>query len=150
MRWESAIETNHRFFGLLWQAFGMAEKMIVFFDGECQLCQSSLRWLNRVDGEDRLLFAPLQGETARQNNINRKDDSMAVIEDGEVWRASEAVMRAFLRAGGPGLVFGGILLLTPEPIREWGYRLVARYRLRLMRNRACGLPEEGMREKLLA
>lgn len=128
----------------------MGKKMIVFFDGECQLCQSSLKWLNRVDGEDRLLFAPLQGETARRHEIDRENDSLAVIEDGEVWRASEAVMRACLRAGGPGLILGGILLLIPEPLREWGYRVVARNRLRLMKGGACGLPEEGMREKLLA
>ncbi len=39
---------------------------MVLFDGGCGLCQRSVRWFLHRDRHARLLFAPLQGETARK------------------------------------------------------------------------------------
>lgn len=122
--------------------------MIVFFDSDCLMCQGALKWLNRLDGDDRLLFAPLTGETARSFAIDLADDSMAVVDGGEIWRASEAARLAFRRAGGLGTLFAGILALIPLGMRTWGYHWIARNRKRLVKNEACGIPEEGMREKM--
>jgi len=41
------------------------EKPILFFDGECGLCQYSVRLLAGIDYKKRLYFAPLQGLTAQ-------------------------------------------------------------------------------------
>lgn len=122
--------------------------MIVFFDDECLMCQASLKWLNRLDSDDRLLFAPLRGETASRFEIDRAKDSIAVAEGGRVWRSSEALRLACLRAGGPGVLVAGFLILIPMPLREWGYRLIAGNRKKFLKGSSCGLPEEGMREKM--
>ena len=127
----------------------MDGKTIVFFDSDCLLCQEALKWLNRLDGDDRLNFAPLQGETAKNWEIHGPDDSMAVVHEGGVARASEAVRLALEEAGGVGIVFALILKIIPLKLRDWGYGLIARDRKRLGQGRACGIPEEGMREKLL-
>lgn len=37
---------------------------IVFFDGCCHLCNSSVKWLIRLDKKRILKYAPLQGESA--------------------------------------------------------------------------------------
>ena len=42
------------------------EKPILFFDGECGLCQGSVRLLAAIDCQKRLYFAPLQGLTAQR------------------------------------------------------------------------------------
>ena len=42
------------------------EKPILFFDGECGLCQGSVRLLASIDCHKRLFFAPLQGLTAQR------------------------------------------------------------------------------------
>jgi predicted DCC family thiol-disulfide oxidoreductase YuxK len=42
-----------------------------------------------------------------------------------------------------------MLLLIPRTVRDWGYRLVARNRKRLVKSETCGLPEEGLQEKLV-
>ena len=123
--------------------------MIVFFDSDCLMCQGALRWLNRLDARDRLLFAPLNGETAKDLAIASDDDSMAFVKDGNIYRASEAARMAFCEAGGMGGVIGLFLKLLPLGLRDWGYRWIARNRKRLVKNDACGIPEEGMREKLL-
>ncbi|MDB4502157.1 MAG: DUF393 domain-containing protein [Akkermansiaceae bacterium] len=149
MRWCSAIELDLRFFKRTWQASVVEEELIVFFDGDCLLCQGAVKWLNRLDGEDRLKFAPLQGETAKNYEIDRSDDSMAFAEQGVIYRASEAARRAFWHAGGGGAFIAGFLTLLPVTLRNWGYQWVARNRKRLVKSEACGLPEEGMREKML-
>lgn len=139
---------NLRFFEGKWQALVVEERMIVFFDSDCLMCQGALKWLNRLDAEDRLLFAPLNGETSQRYQIDLSDDSMAVAEEGRIWRASEAVRLAFGRAGGIGLVVAGVLAVIPLKIRNWGYKVIARNRKRIVKSDACGIPEEGMREKL--
>ena len=149
MRWCSAIELDLRFFKRSWQASVVEEKLIVFFDGDCLLCQGAVKWLNRLDGDDRLKFAPLQGETAKSYDIDLSDDSMAFAERGEVYRASEAARRAFWHAGGGGVFIACLLTMLPMSLRNWGYQWVARNRKRLVQSKACGIPEEGMREKML-
>ena len=39
---------------------------IVFYDGECGLCQRSVQWLLNRDKKKILFYAPLQGETAKE------------------------------------------------------------------------------------
>ena len=149
MRWCSAIELDLRFFKRSWQASVVEEKLIVFFDGDCLLCQGAVKWLDRLDGDDHLKFAPLQGETAKSYDIDLSDDSMAFAERGEVYRASEAARRAFWHAGGAGAFIACLLTILPMSLRNWGYQWVARNRKRLVQSEACGIPEEGMRDKML-
>ena len=138
-----------RFFVGTWQASLVSEGTIVFFDSDCLMCQGALRWLNRMDSQDRLRFAPLSGETAKEWGISTSDDSMGLVKDGETYRASEAARLAFYEAGGLGLLVAGTLRMIPLSMREWGYRWIARHRKSLVRKGSCDLPEEGMREKLL-
>lgn len=122
---------------------------IVFFDGDCLMCQGSVRLLNRLDGEDVLGFATLEGETAKHYGVESGDESVAFLVDGKVWRASEAVRLMFWAVGGVGWILAGILWMIPLPLREWGYRWVARNRKRLVKSEGCALLEQGMQEKML-
>jgi len=102
-----------------------------------------------MDHKDALLFAPLDGETARDFEISSEDDSMALSRGGEIYRASEAARMSFAEVGGIGSLVAGCLRIIPLRMREAGYRWIARNRKRLVRKAACDLPEEGMVEKLL-
>ena len=54
-----------------------------------------------------------------------------------------------LRAPWPAVARG--LRLAPRAVREWAYRLVARYRYRLFGTKdVCGLPSEAERRRMLA
>ena len=140
-----------RFFKGAWQASVVKEELIVFFDGDCLLCQAAVKWLNRMDDGDRLTFASLQGKTAKIYGIDLSDDSMAFIERGEIYRSCEAARRAFWHAGGmAGVCLAGLLTLLPITLRNWGYQWVAKNRKRLFRNQSCNLSEEGMNQKMLS
>ena len=143
------MKTNLRFFKQVWQASDVDEELIVFFDGDCLLCQGAVKWLNRIDGNDRLKFSPLQGETAKRYRIDLSDDSMAFAERGKIYRASEAARRAFWNAGGGGIFLACLIMALPIAFRDWVYQWVAKNRKRLVKNKRCDLPEEGMRRKTL-
>ena len=131
---------------------------ILFYDGECGLCAQSVRFLLGIDRHKRLSFAPLQGETARgylPANLRDAQSLSTVVyrcsdSDGQsLYLRSEAVARALIDAGGFWGFLGRLLRLTPTPLRDWAYNLIAKNRLKFFPNGACDLPTEQARERLL-
>ena len=123
--------------------------MIVFFDSDCLMCQGALKWLHRLDADDHLLFAPLSGSTAAEWGITMDDDSMAVVRDGEIFRASEAARLALGGTGGIAAALAALLKIVPLSLRDRIYREIARRRKSIVKTAACSLPEKGMAEKIL-
>ena len=131
---------------------------ILFFDGECGLCAQSVRFFLGIDRHKRLSFAPLQGETAQGYlPANLRDvQSLSTIvylcsvsDVQSLLLRSEAVARALIDVGGLWGFLGRLLRLTPTPLRDWGYNLIAKNRLKLFPNGPCALPTEQARERLL-
>ena len=131
---------------------------ILFYDGECGLCAQSVRFFLRTDRHKRICFAPLQGETAQSflpanlrdaqclsTVVYRRSDS-----DGQsLLLRSDAVARALIDVGGVWSYLGRLLRLIPSPLRDWGYNLIVKNRLKLFPDDACALPTEQARERLL-
>mgnify|MGYP005679078275 CR=1 FL=1 len=131
---------------------------ILFYDVECGLCAQSVRFFLGIDRYKRLSFAPLQGDTAQgylpanlrdaqclSTVVYRRSDS-----DGQsLFLRSEAVARALIDVGGLWGILGRFLRLTPTPLRDWVYNLIAKNRLKFFPNGACALPTEQARERLL-
>ncbi len=132
---------------------------VAFFDGECNVCDWSVRFLLAHDRHGELHFASLQGETAAMLRSERPDfpsdiDTVVVAEplpSGEIrlHTESDGVVRALELAGGaPWLA--RLLKLVPRPLRDPAYRLFARSRYRLFgRKDACTLPTPTERSRLL-
>lgn len=126
---------------------------IVLYDGECGLCNRSVKFLLKRDG-GQLYYAPLQGETAaalreRHPEIPRTLESVVLV-DGQ---------RAYLRS--KAFLYGAKYLTRPWRWAYWlrwlpavlldlGYRAVARVRYRIWgKYDACRLPTTDERAKLL-
>ena len=131
---------------------------ILFYDGECGLCAQSVRFLLGIDRHKRLSFAPLQGETARgylPANLRDAQSLSTIVylcsdSDGQsLYLRSEAVARALIDVGGVWGYLGRLLRLSPTPLRDWSYNLIAKNRLKFFPNGACALPSEQARERLL-
>jgi predicted DCC family thiol-disulfide oxidoreductase YuxK len=131
---------------------------ILFYDGDCGLCAQSVRFFLGIDRHKRLSFAPLQGDTAQgylPANLRDAQCLSTVVyrcsdSDGQsLFLRSEAVARALIDVGGVWGFLGRLLLLTPTPMRDWGYNLIAKNRLKFFPNGACALPTEQARERLL-
>ena len=74
---------------------------LVFFDGECGLCDRTVQWLLNNDDNELLYFAPLQGEQAQrvlpQFDLPADLDSIVYVRhsdtEAEVFVYSNAIER---------------------------------------------------------
>ena len=76
---------------------------IIFFDGYCNLCNSSVRFLIRHGRSDTILFASLQSPVAHKilgtEAAEGDPETVVLLLDGTEHRMSDAIVRvaAFLR-----------------------------------------------------
>lgn len=148
---------------------------IVFFDGNCGLCDRSVRWIMRRDHAGVFRFAPLQGETyaaiddpskptgvativvldaprhAQQHTTDQRPaEQLPVNAPPRLLTRGDAVLAILARLPGPYPTLARLGRIVPRPIRDAAYRLLARHRLRLFGGpEACRLPTQSERERLL-
>tara|TARA_B100001769_G_scaffold151257_1_gene118583 strand:+ start:437 stop:820 length:384 start_codon:yes stop_codon:yes gene_type:complete len=126
--------------------------MIVFFDGVCNLCQGSVRYLIKHDKKGVLKFASLQGNYAKDFVNETKIQSMQSILffDGKMlYKKSTAVLKLSRLLGGwhQLLLLGYIL---PRFFRDWLYNIVAMNRYRWFGKKdQCMLPSKGFENRFL-
>lgn len=111
---------------------------VLLYDGDCGLCNAVVRFLLREDVGARVRFAPLQSqlgqEFLRLRGLNTSDfDSMVFVSDwGNRGRSAyflrtTGALRVCAELGGLWRVLSWIKVV-PRPIRDAGYKLVARTR----------------------
>lgn len=126
---------------------------IIFFDGVCGLCNSSVDFVLRHDRHGRMRFAPLQGETAARllPAADRENlGSLVLWSEAGAFRRSAAVVRILWQLGGLWKVPAACLWLIPGPLRDGGYRVVAALRYRLFgKKETCRLPTPEERGRIL-
>lgn len=127
-------------------------KTILFFDGICGLCNKSVDFLIKIDKNNKLLYAPLQGDTA-QSVLEKKYtldlDSMALSVEGKIYTKSTAVLKSLIVLGGFWSFFG-IFLIIPKSIRDWIYLWIAKNRYKVFgKKENCRIPTKKEREKIL-
>ena len=141
----------------------MESRPIVFFDGDCILCNGFVDFLLQIDQTGLFYLSPLQGETARRYlpplPQNREEWSIYYLapnktspqnrENTTLYCQSDAVIQICRRLGGIwSLVALGSSI--PPLIRDAVYRLVARNRYRLLGQRStCRMPTEAERSRFL-
>ena len=126
--------------------------MIVFFDGVCNLCQGSVRYLIKHDKKGILEFASLQGNYAKDfvNKTEIQSMQSILFFDGKVlYKKSTAVLKLSRLLGGwhQLLLLGYIL---PRFVRDWLYNIVAKNRYRWFGKKdQCMLPSKGFKNRFL-
>lgn len=129
-------------------------KSIVFFDGVCNLCNSTAQFLLKIDKHQRLQFGSLQGESAKRILPNyqvspEKLSSIIFIHQNKVYTESSAVLEIFSVIGGPWITLY-IFKFIPSYFRNGIYKFVARYRYKWFGKRSsCRVPTPSERERFL-
>lgn len=131
---------------------------LVLYDGECGLCQRTVRWLLQHDTARALRFAPLQGKTALGLRnagvpvpVNLDSVAFVLTIGGEtrVLDRSRAILKIceVVRLRPWWIRVLGVL---PRPFADAGYRLVAAIRYVFFRRvEACTLPSAEERDRFL-
>lgn len=131
----------------------IAHPLILFYDGDCGLCDRSVRWCMRRDRAGKLRYAPLQGETyaAIQSAEKPTNFDTVVLYDNGVFRTrSDAALTLLSTVGGVWKFLAAIARIIPRPLRDAVYKLIARNRRRILGGpEACRLPTMTERAMLL-
>jgi predicted DCC family thiol-disulfide oxidoreductase YuxK len=122
------------------------ENNIVFFDGFCVLCNSTVALLIKLDKNRVLRYSSLQGKYAQDVlNLHHIESGASVIfrSEGVSYQKAEAALHILLKLGGLFRFLGGILNLLPLFILDALYDFVARNRYRFFgKNDSCLIPKE--------
>lgn len=126
---------------------------IVLFDGVCNFCNGAVNFIIRNDPEKRFRFAPLQSEIGQQLrakfDIGDDVDSIILVEDGQAFMHSSGALRVARGLGGVWSI-GYVFIIVPAFIRDWSYRLFAKYRYKLFGKKdVCMIPTPEVRERFL-
>ena len=131
-----------------------AGQAVILFDAMCVLCSANARFVLRHDKHALFKLASMQSEAGRKlyldQGMNPDDpDSILVIQNGKLFRDSDAVLAIYSALGWPWRIAAAVRIV-PRAIRDPLYRLIARNRYRLFGKReTCWLPEPQWRDRLL-
>ena len=127
---------------------------VVIFDGVCNLCAHSVKFILNHESAPTLRFVPLQSvagkKLMREFGFSPEDaKTFVLVAGGQPYVKSDAAIRvvAYLRGGWKLL---GTLRILPRPIRDWAYDLVARNRYRWFgRAESCMVPTPELRARFI-
>jgi predicted DCC family thiol-disulfide oxidoreductase YuxK len=128
------------------------ERIILFFDGVCGLCNGLVDWLLPRDKKKKIKFATLQGATALDllpQNLREDLNTVVLWYKGQLLTESTAILTCLNELGGLWrmVIF---FKLIPSFIRNAIYKLVARFRYKLFGQLStCRLPTAAERQQFL-
>jgi predicted DCC family thiol-disulfide oxidoreductase YuxK len=127
---------------------------IVLFDGVCNLCNRAVRFIIPRDPRGRIRFASRQSPVgqrllAKYHAAEREIDSVVLIDGGQLYTKSSAVLRITHKLNGLWPTFY-LLTLLPCTWRDTVYDWVARNRYRWFGKReSCMLPTPDLKSRFL-
>lgn len=127
---------------------------LAVMDAECAVCSWGARMIHRLDRSRSVRICPIQSPLGaallRHYGLEPVDPTTWLfIDEGVAHRDFEAVIHAARRFGGWGRL-ATVLLILPQPLRDWGYRRLARNRYALFgRGDMCALPDPEFQKRLL-
>ena len=127
---------------------------VIFFDGVCNLCQSSVKFILKNERENQLQFTPLQSEFARNVLEPAGYDlselsSMVFMEEGRLLFEARAALGVAKYLKAPWSL-GRVFSILPDFILTPIYRCVARNRYNWFgKSEACMLPTPEISKRFL-
>lgn len=114
-------------------------KHIILFDGICNLCNNSIRFISKRDGERIFTYIPLQSEEGRNlltkfNTTPEKNNSIVYIYNGTIFLKSTAVLKILYELNGFWKLLYAFIII-PAFIRDFFYDIIARYRYKIFGKR---------------
>lgn len=127
---------------------------VILFDGTCNLCNASVRFIIKRDPSAKFLFSTLQSDFGKQllKNVGIEDvkyDSVILYKNGKVYKQSDAVLLIARQLSGLWSVFF-VLIIIPRPIRNVVYNWIARNRYHWFGKRdVCMSPSPEIKHRFL-
>ena len=127
---------------------------IIFFDGECGFCHTSIRKIMQIDHARRIRYAPLQGATATEllSYEFRKKEALSTViyldPENRRFAKSEAFFEILRNTGGCWKLLI-VFRVLPLRFRDSIYDAIAKRRHSLISKESCPVPTEDQRSRIL-
>lgn len=128
-------------------------KQIVFYDGDCGLCNQSVAFVLKHEKEKIIHFAAIQSDFTKKlfesKSWEQPDlNTVYFLDDGKLYQKSTAALKIgkYLKAPKSWMV---AFLIVPKFIRDAVYNFIAKRRKRISKG-FCVMPAPGDRERFLS
>jgi predicted DCC family thiol-disulfide oxidoreductase YuxK len=128
-------------------------KHIVFFDGDCGVCNFWVQWILKRDRKDQFMFASLQSDFG-QKFLSERGLNTQVFNTMYLWKPkqyylekSKAVLQIANLLGGI-YKFSWVGRIIPSFLSDKVYDMISRNRMKLA-NQKCYLPTPSERAKFI-
>lgn len=127
---------------------------IVYFDGVCNLCESSVQFIIRKNKKKNIQLASLQGSHGqaflKENNFDANEfSSLVYVVKGKIYTKSSGALRITKQLKGlwPLMI---CFLIVPKFIRDGVYNYVAKNRYKWYgKKTSCWLPTLELKQRFL-
>jgi predicted DCC family thiol-disulfide oxidoreductase YuxK len=127
-------------------------KRIIFFDGHCNLCNTVVSFLFKIDKKHLFYFSSLQSKTAAKE-LHTQDlglDTIVLLVNSEKSYRSTAILRIFYELGGGYTLLALVFSIFPVTVRDWFYNLIAKSRYQIFGKKdTCRIPTAEERHYFL-
>ena len=133
----------------------LENKLIILFDGVCNLCNNSIQFIIKRDKKQHFLFASLQSDAAQdillQFQLKNSDfDSIIFIENGKIYQKSTAILKISTYLGGLWKLNYGFIII-PKFIRDTIYSFIAKNRYKWFgKKNVCMIPTKELKIRFLS
>ena len=128
---------------------------VMLYDGNCVLCSSAARYISKRSTRSLLAFCAMQSDAGREalaalGKSLRDYETVIVLEENKVLERGDAALRLFEHMLHPWPHIARLVRRIPGGLRDAIYRVVARYRFRILARRdECMLIAESARRKFI-
>jgi predicted DCC family thiol-disulfide oxidoreductase YuxK len=128
---------------------------VILFDGVCNLCNSTIKFIIKRDVNNEFMFASLQSKFGKsflkEKGLNQKNfTTIVLIDSDEFYTKSEAVLRVFKRL--PKYKWVKIFLFIPKSLRDYLYLSISKNRYFLFgkkKKSSCLIPTKKLSSRFL-
>jgi predicted DCC family thiol-disulfide oxidoreductase YuxK len=131
------------------------DKLIVLFDGVCNLCNSAVQFIIKHDHKKKFKFASLQSEIGQQfsRSLNLPVGNFGtfiLIKNNKPHLRSSGALLVLKELGGI-YILPYALIIIPRSIRDFFYNVIARNRYKWFGKRnSCMVPSPELSSRFLS
>lgn len=127
---------------------------IVFFDGKCNLCNSSVNFIIKNDAKAYFKFSPLTSNFAKEflsdHNVNFQNSKTVILFENNLWYTKSDAILKITKNLNTSFKHFYYLKYIPKIIRDFVYDLIANNRYYWFGKRTiCMVPSEENSNRFL-
>lgn len=129
-------------------------KHIIFFDGDCGVCNFWVQWILQRDKKNKFMFASLQSDFGQkflgERNLDQKQfNTLYLWKVGSYYLIkSKAIIKVLNLLGGVYRAGGFLGQIIPTAISDQLYNVISKNRMKIS-NQKCFLPTPEERKKFI-